>query len=65
MTENEDIPVLNALREKLVAGIAEHPSRRWRRPPVAIAAGVVALAVVAGVLLVAKPGGNAHKVVVG
>jgi hypothetical protein len=66
MTDDDDLPILNTIREKLVAGIAGHGGRRWRSQPRATArVGVgLAVAVAAAVVLLARPGASSHQVVV-
>ncbi|MDT5386541.1 MAG: hypothetical protein QOE04_182 [Mycobacterium sp.] len=65
MSDNDDIPVLNVLREKMVPAIGERTRRRQRlsMPPIVVA--VVAVAVVAAVLFAAQPGDQTRHVTVG
>jgi hypothetical protein len=65
VNDDNDIPILNVLRQQLVAGIADQESRRRRLPVAAIVAGAVAtaVAVIAAVLLAGGSGGPGRQVV--
>lgn len=63
MNEPDDIPILNALGERLMAGIAANGARP-RRPIAAVVIAAVVVVIAAVLVVAAQPGAKTHHVIV-